>query len=457
VPNSLLPRRGRAALVAALIATAIAAGCTHYTPYYRKGAERWAPWVADADVDYRLLLIGDAGDPNPDGEPVLQTLAQQVRRIPDRTTVVFLGDNIYERGMPLPSEPPDPATEAAVETAAEVARVMISDVIQTRKEAERIINGQIDVVRGTGARAIFVPGNHDWDQFQPFGGRERILAMQDYLDWVRSTQGVNVSMLPAMACPGPVSVPLGNHGEIILLDTQWWLELRAADKVTPENNPFNCPYTTENAVQDALLGMLKTAASAGRQTIVAGHHPLATKGAHSGFVDPWTHLFPALIGAAYLPVYVEWLPMPVVGSAVVGIRACCSPSAQDTPNGVNKRMRSELLRPMVAAAKENAAPLAYAAGHDHDLQVFESVVGPRFLLVSGLGSSDHASPVGSNRRTLFAHSNAKNPGFIQLDFLKDRQVRLAVIEYADKDSPPLEVYSTQMIKEESATQHAAGP
>src|SRR4030095_11878217 len=86
VPNSLLPRRGRAALVAALIATAIAAGCTHYTPYYRKhstrycrkGADGWAAWVADADVDYRLLLIGDAGDPNPDGEPVLQTLAQQV-------------------------------------------------------------------------------------------------------------------------------------------------------------------------------------------------------------------------------------------------------------------------------------------------------------------------------------------------------------------------------------------
>src|SRR5262249_18753666 len=152
-------------------------------------------------VDYRLLLIGDAGDPNPDGEPGLQALAQQVNRIPERTTVVFLGDNIYERGMPLPTEPIDPATEEALETATEVARVIISDVFQTRQEAERIINAQVDVVRGTGARAIFVPGNHDWDQFQPFGGRERIIAMQDYLDLVRSTQGVNVSMLPGMACP----------------------------------------------------------------------------------------------------------------------------------------------------------------------------------------------------------------------------------------------------------------
>src|SRR5262245_12429717 len=174
-------RRRRAALPAVMVAIAIVAGCTHYAPYYRKGAERWAPWVADADVDYRLLLLGDAGDPNPDGEPVLLTLKQQVNRIPQRTTVVFLGDNIYERGMPLPSEPVDPATEAVAETAAEVARVIISDVIQTRKEAERIINAQIDVVRGNGARAIFVPGNHDWDQFQPFGGRERIIAMQDYL------------------------------------------------------------------------------------------------------------------------------------------------------------------------------------------------------------------------------------------------------------------------------------
>jgi hypothetical protein len=442
-------RRARWRVLAGVLLSALAidAGCSHYTPYYRNRAERRAPWVADGDVAHRVLLIGDAGDPDPDGEPVLQALARQVNVIPQRTTVVFLGDNVYERGMPLPVPPSDPVTEAAVEAAVEVAKVVISDVFQTRQEAERIINAQIDVVRGTGARAIFVPGNHDWDQFQPLGGRDRIIAFQDYLDAVRVTEGTDVALLPANACPGPTSIPLGEHGELILLDTQWWIETRDSDKVTPENNPFICPYTTENAVQDALQGMLESATGAKRHAIVAGHHPLATKGAHSGFVDPWTHLFPARIGAAYVPAYVEWMPLPVIGSLVVGIRACCSPSAQDTPNAANKRMRSEVMRPMIAAAKKGAAPLAYAAGHDHDIQVFESVIGPRYLLVSGLGSSGHASPVGSNRRTLFAHSNAETPGFIQIDFLHDGSARLAVIEHESADRPLVEVYSTIMTEQ----------
>jgi hypothetical protein len=392
-------------------------------------------------VSYRLLLIGDAGNPDPKGEPALQTLATQVNRIPERTTVVFLGDNIYERGMPLPVPPQDPATEAAKEAAVDVAKVVISDVFQTRKQAEEIINAQIAVVRGNHARAIFLPGNHDWDQFQS-GGRERILSFENYLDSVRTNDKVDVSLLPAGACPGPVSVPLGDRGELIAVDTQWWLEQRAADKATPDNNPSNCPNTTESAMHDALVDQLETAARAGRRTIVVGHHPLVTKGAHGGFVEPLTHLFPAQIAAAYVPFYVEWMPMPILGSMVVAIRACCSPSVQDIPNDINKHMRSELMRPMIEAGRRHAAPLAYAAGHDHDLQVFESIVGPPYLLVSGLGSSSQASAVGSNRRTLFAHSNTAHPGFIQIDFLDDGRVRMAVIEYTGPDSPPTEVYST---------------
>ena len=267
-------RRARIhALSLFVLGMSVVTGCSHATPYYRDPSDRWCLSVSDGEVMYRLLLIGDAGDPDPKGEPVLKALAQQVNRLPKRTTVVFLGDNIYERGMPLPAPPPDPVTEAAVE----VAKVVVSDVFQTRKEAERIINAQIDVVRGNGARAIFIPGNHDWDQFQPLGGRDRILALQDYLQSVRAAEGVDVSLLPSGGCPGPVSVPLGDRGELIALDTQWWLETRGADKVTPENNPSQCPYTTESTVSDALLGMLETAARAGHRTIVVGHHPLATK------------------------------------------------------------------------------------------------------------------------------------------------------------------------------------
>jgi len=450
-PSRQTTTRTAIAALAVLLCSVVCA-CPHYTPYYGDYHARWADWVSPGDVAYRLLLIGDCGNPDPKGEPALEMLAEQVNEIPDRTTVVFLGDNIYESGMPLPAPSPDPITEAAVG----VAKVLVSEVFQTRQEAERKINAQIDVVRGNRARAVFVPGNHDWDQFAPTG-RERILALDDYLEGVHQKDGVNVSLIPSGGCPGPVSMPLGKVGELIVLDTQWWLETRAADKATPENNPAECPYTTEHTVRDALRDELEKAAAEGRPAIVVGHHPLATKGAHSGFVDPWSHLFPARIGAGYVPVYVEWMPMPIIGTAIVELRRCCSPSAQDVPNRINRHMRASIMRPMIEAAEHGAAPLAYVAGHDHSLQVFRSAVGPPYLLVSGLGSSVESSVVGDNSRTLFAHSNKDHTGFMQMDFLKDGRVRLSVIEYGGKDLPPFEMYSTFLAKPDTRTAKVAGP
>lgn len=439
-PRSRSPRRRRRTSTAVALIL-LAAGCSHYAPYYRDYSGLSTPWPADDDIAARVLFIGDTGEPNPDGEPALQALSHQVNQIPTRTTVVFLGDNIYERGMPEPAPTPDPVEEAAVKA----ADILVSDIFQTRQEAERIINAQIDVVRGNGARAIFVPGNHDWDQSNP-GGFKRILALDAYLTLVRERDHVDVSLLPGGGCPGPVSVPIGNAAELILLDTQWWLGDDPQEKPHPEHNPTNCPYVTADAISEAFAAMLRDAARDGRPTLVAAHHPLASYGAHGGFVDAWTHLFPFQIVRHYVPVYVEWLPLPGLGSAVAGVRACCSPSAQDIPNGTNRRMRRALLEVMDAAAQEQRAPLAYLAGHDHGLQVIDSAVGPPLMVISGQGSSARTSEVGSGGNTRFAHADNNHPGFVQIDLLRDGSARLAVLEYVAEQSPPREMYSMPLGK-----------
>lgn len=424
------------ALVVALLAGTSTGGCSHVTPYYRAASGLVAPWVADDDVAARVLLIGDAGEPDPAGEPALEALAHQVSQIPRRTTIVFLGDNIYERGMPEPAPTPDPLQQAAVDAAS----LLISPVFQTRQEAERIINAQVAVVRGNGARAIFVPGNHDWDQSAP-GGWKRILAQDAYLRLLRERDGLDVALLPSAGCPGPVRVPLQNAAELVLLDTQWWLTSNASEKPLPDNNPTGCRHLTEESVLRAFGDQLRAAAYAGRRSIVAAHHPLATHGAHSGFVDGLTHVFPMRMVRHYVPFYVEWLPLPGLGSLMAGVRACCSPTAQDMPNRTNRHMRRALLATMEAAAREGAAPLAYVAGHDHSLQVIESGIGPSLLVVSGLGSHGRASEVGSGRRTLFAHANDAHPGFVQIDVLRDGRARFAVFEYVAPRTPPREMYS----------------
>jgi hypothetical protein len=165
-----------------------------------------------------------------------------------------------------------------------------------------------------------------------------------------------------------------------------------------------------------------------RWAIVAAHHPLNSMGPHGGYVEPATHLFPLRFLRHYVPWYLEWMPMPLLGTFAVLARQNFSPSPQDASNDKNIYLRQMLRDAMDEAEKRGAPALAYAGGHDHSLQVFKTPRGPRYTLVSGLGSSSRASEVGRTHNTLFAHANSNHTGFMQIDFLKNGQVRLSVVE-----------------------------
>ncbi len=430
---------------ALVLAVALTSGaCTHLAPYYRAGRMTLVPPSAEAQVDHRLLLVGDAGDADPNGEPALELLGRQVRLLPDRTTVAFLGDNVYERGMPEAGESP------AADEAAEAANAVLPKVFDSRQQAERLLDAQIDTVRGTPAEGIFIPGNHDWDPFAA-GGWKRVLEQQNYLKAVsRMSPGVNVRMVPEGGCPGPVTIPLGKRGELIVLDTEWFLELAVKqdqpnDKPCPENNPTQCECTTEQDVVKALIAELHEAARQGRWAVVAAHHPLNSAGPHGGFVEPLTHLFPLRFMRHYLPWYFEWIPMPVLGTIAVLARQHFSPSPQDASNATNIHLRTLLRDAMADAEKQDAPTLLYAAGHDHSLQVFKTARGPRYTVVSGLGATSRSSEVGSTHNTLFAHSSPKHTGFMQVDFLRSGEVRLSVFESENgKGEAGSEVYSLML-------------
>ena len=106
---------GRAVIAASLAA---AYGCATPAP----AADPPPPPLAA--VETRLYLIGDAGAPAP-GDPVFKALAGQLAVDPKHSVVVFLGDNIYPAGLPPEGSP-------------------------SRKEAERRLDAQIDLVRGRG-------------------------------------------------------------------------------------------------------------------------------------------------------------------------------------------------------------------------------------------------------------------------------------------------------------------
>jgi hypothetical protein len=317
--------------------------------------------VTPAEIETTLLLIGDAGEPDPRQPSIaLDSLAAQAAQAPERTIVVFLGDNVYPNGVPR---------DSSIEW----------------EDARRRLLAQVNSVP-RGAKGIFIPGNHDWSAAGPFGLyairlEERLLTTL--------ANGRDVRMLPVNGCPGPASLDVGRL-RLVLMDTQWWLH-----EFIVRDERSNC-RTTVGAVTAALREQVQSTAD-GRVAIVAGHHPLMTGGEHGsycGITGPFRRL---------------------------------GGSPQDILSSLNRAMRDSL---------ENAfrakPPLAYAAGHDHNLQVMKGSQSVQYLLVSGAGSADKAACAVYLRESYYVSQH--RTGFMRIDILKGKGVLLNVFDYSGAGS-----------------------
>lgn len=308
---------------------------------------------------------------------MLRSLERDASLARGRTTIVFLGDNVYPRGIPDSSSP-------------------------ARADAERRLRDQMTVVRDAGARGIFIPGNHDWAKHAA-GGWDAI-RRQGALIAIDSGPS---ALLPEGGCPGPAVADVGSRFRLVLLDTQWWLHKGPK----PGPGDASCSPNTPEGVTDSVRGAI--AAAGDREVIVTGHHPLASGGIHGGHFTWRDHIFPLRAVAPWL-----WIPLPVLGS-IYPIARRNGMSPQDFSGSANRRMRAA-----IESAFERRHPLVYASGHDHGLQVLTGS-SARYFLVSGAGIYKHESPVKWLDNTRFAASDG---GYMRLDALTDGRVRLGVIE-----------------------------
>lgn len=345
-----------------------------------------------ADVDSTIFLIGDAGAPALQREPVFEALSHDAACDANPSVVLFLGDNIYPRGLSLPGT-------------------------LDRDEGERRLCMQLDVLRASRARGIFIPGNHDWD-FAGEGRRESLLRAEAY---GQSIAGGLAEFRPARACPGPDTIDIGKHVRLVLLDTQWWLFEEPVEDV-----PAACRQKSREAIIDALRSALR--APDGRHVIVAGHHPMVTHGPHGGYFTMRQHVFPLRDKFRW-----GWIPLPVLGSLYPLARRL-GISDQDV---FHRRYRDMISA--FGSAFRNDPPLAYASGHEHSLQLLEGK-GARYQIVSGTGNYGHITPVATRAGTLFAASES---GYVRLHVQRDGRVRLGMI-FVDNNGDYREAYATYL-------------
>lgn len=344
------------------------------TPAQDTGAASPSAPRSETDVETSLLILGDAGVGQSPDDPVLRALADAVRLDPDRTSVLFLGDNVSPDGVPV-------------------------DGHRRRASAERRLRAQVEAARGA-QRVIFVPGNHDWAQagtprdWDAVGRQARLLAATGIAE-----------LRPAAGCPGPETLDVGEHLRLVFLDTEWWLH----DLPRPDVS-LSCPASTPADVireLDAAVG-----GAAGRHVVIAGHHPSISAGPHGGRFDWMDHVFPFRRLRSWL-----WIPLPLAGS-VYPLARQNGALIQDQSHRTYRRMVAAL-RGAIAPHR----PLLFVAGHEHQLGLFTGAsIGTRYVAVSGAGGTGHKrGAVGSPREALFASGR---PGFMRIDFLRGGGVRL---------------------------------
>lgn len=317
---------------------------------------------------YSVFLIGDAGEPSlSHQEPNLKLLQTQLKQVGENSSIFFLGDNIYPKGLPLIENPSFPL-------------------------AEKKLLEQLKILKDFKGKVFFISGNHDWNKGRK-GGFEAMMRQQNYIDQYFKREDV---FLPRNGCPGPVEYCPNDFLTFIIINTQWWVQ---RGKKTSESNGNTADKSEFTQNLKRLLEKNKD-----KRIIVVGHHPLYSHALHGGKFDMKHHLFPltALNKKMYIPI-------PIAGSLYPIYRKYIG-AKEDMSHPKYKSLRKTLLNSF-----HNYNGLIYAAGHDHNLQYIKKH--NQHYIVSGAGCK--VTYVKKGKGAIFTHAHK---GYFRINFYNNGKI-----------------------------------
>ncbi|WP_264531003.1 metallophosphoesterase [Flavobacterium sp. N502540] len=293
-------------------------------------------------IAHTFYLVGDAG--NADEEKAQQTLEllhQKLKKASKKSTLLFLGDNIYPKGFPANNEGPEKAL------------------------AETKLTNQLKLTEGFKGKTIVIPGNHDW-----YNG---IKGLELQAEFVTKYLNDKKAFLPRKSC-AIEAVKIDSTTALVTIDSEWFLE-------DWNNHPTindNCDIKTREDFFDELESVLNK--NQEKTVILAIHHPLMSNGSHGGQYSLEKQLFPLE----------QKIPLPVIGSFINLLRKTTGASPQDIQN---KQYTAYAKRIKTLLQKQKN--VIVVSGHDHNLQYVnkENIK----QIISGAGSkSEAARAINSN-------------------------------------------------------------
>lgn len=275
--------------------------------------------IDSSKINHTFYLIGDAGNTtNTETKQTLNLLDSQLSKATKNTTLVFLGDNIYPKGMPADKDD------------------------KNRKDAEDKLTLQLEIAEKFNGKTIFMPGNHDW-----YNGLEGLNEQEEF---VTSYLNEKKSFLPRKGC-AIETVKINDNIGLIVIDSEWFLQ--DWDKHPTMND--DCDIKTRIEFFDELRSKINK--NQNKFTILAIHHPLMSNGPHGGKFSLKKHLYPINNN----------IPLPIIGSLINFLRKTTGASPQDLQNKVYRDLINNI-KPMI----QNRDNVLVVSGHEHNLQYIES-------------------------------------------------------------------------------------
>ena len=301
--------------------------CATYKTQYKE--VNTVPNFPDKDIAHSFYLIGDGGNsPLGSESEGIKYFKKELSKASKQSTVLFLGDNIYPKGLPKKNH-------------------------ESRAFAEHQLNVQTNAVKDFRGDAIFIPGNHDWYS-------DGLKGLKRQENFIEDILGKN-TFLPENGCPIE-KVDISDDIVMIVIDSEWYLT--NWDKHPTIND--DCEIKTRFKFFEAFESLVKKAR--GKTTVIAMHHPMFTNGPHGGQFSFGSHL----------------KPLPVLGTLKNVIRKAGGVSPADLQNQKYNTFKKRV----VTLAQENDK-VVFVSGHEHSLQYIVQDNLPQ--IVSGAGSKSTAT------------------------------------------------------------------
>lgn len=349
----------------------ILSSCASYKTQYASETEGGAKdqYWPEQDLIHRIYLVGNAGEQvSGMTPPVLNALENHLQTAGSKSTVLFLGNNTYPKGLVSKSNK------------------------ELRNKAEAALNAQLKILENYRGAAYFLPGERDWSS-----GRKSLERQENYveehlnkLNGIEDKDDWSEYWLPDDACPGPEVVEINDFLVLVIFDSQWWLtkwddEPDMHDGCNIRSREFFAFY-----LEEALRKHRH------KNVIVASHHGFDSYGPHGGYHHWSSHLFP--LRETNLK---SNIPLPVIGSLMMWIRSSLG-GRQDLSNGNYQN----LVGAMMHAARKNGEYI-FVSGNESSQQYIHHK--GQHQIISGAASE--TTPTFLTRNAEFTSSSQ---GFAEL-------------------------------------------